>query len=91
MTGQLEGLLNAALTDRGDAWDEDHAFDTVKGRVNDYLGDQDAIEVMCREAGQHRDTFVIAMEHMGVAQFSRRRRGPAGYHPRLRGPAARAH
>jgi succinate dehydrogenase / fumarate reductase flavoprotein subunit len=58
-----QGGINAALTDRGDPW-EDHAFDTVKG--SDYLGDQDAIEIMCREAGAD----VIAMEHMGVT-FSR--------------------
>ena len=43
-----QGGINAALTDRGDDW-KDHAFDTIKG--SDYLGDQDAIEVMCREAG----------------------------------------
>src|SRR3970282_744473 len=43
-----QGGINAALTDRGDSW-EDHAFDTIKG--SDYLGDQDAIEVMCGEAG----------------------------------------
>ncbi len=58
-----QGGINAALTERGDPW-EDHAFDTVKG--SDYLGDQDAIEVMCREAGRE----VISMEHMGVI-FSR--------------------
>ncbi len=65
-----QGGINAALTDRGDAW-EDHAFDTVKG--SDYLGDQDAIEVMCAEAGRE----VIAMEHMGVA-FSRDDEGRLG-------------
>ena len=58
-----QGGINAALTDRGDTWD-DHAFDTVKG--GDYLCDQDAVELMCKEAGQE----VIAMEHMGVP-FSR--------------------
>ena len=65
-----QGGINAALTDRGDPW-EDHAFDTVKG--SDYLGDQDAIEIMCREAGQE----VIAMEHMGVI-FSRDDEGRLG-------------
>ena len=54
-----QGGINAALTDRGDDW-KDHAFDTIKG--SDYLGDQDAIEVMCREAGDE----IIQMEHMGV-------------------------
>ena len=54
-----QGGINAALTDRGDEWEE-HAYDTVKG--SDYLGDQDAIEVMCKSAGQ----ALIDMEHMGV-------------------------
>jgi succinate dehydrogenase / fumarate reductase, flavoprotein subunit len=40
------GGINAALNP-DDSW-ESHAFDTVKG--SDYLGDQDAIEIMCREA-----------------------------------------
>ncbi|HWO73626.1 MAG TPA: FAD-binding protein [Dehalococcoidia bacterium] len=53
-----QGGINAAV-DPSDSW-EDHAFDTVKG--SDYLGDQDAIEVLCSEAGNE----VIAMEHMGV-------------------------
>lgn len=41
-----------------------HAYDTVKG--SDWLGDQDAIHYMCREAPQ----TVIELEHMGVP-FSR--------------------
>ena len=65
-----QGGINAALTDRGDDW-EDHAFDTVKG--SDYLGDQDAIEIMCREAGSE----IIAMEHMGVI-FNRDDEGRLG-------------
>ena len=40
------GGINAALNPE-DSW-ESHAYDTVKG--SDYLGDQDAIEIMCREA-----------------------------------------
>ena len=52
-----QGGINAALTDRGDDW-RDHAYDTIKG--SDFLGDQDAIEIMCREAGDE----VIAMEQM---------------------------
>ena len=44
-----QGGINAALTDRGDVW-EDHAFETVKG--SDYLGDQDAIEILAQEAGR---------------------------------------
>ncbi len=65
-----QGGINAALTDRGDDW-RDHAYDTVKG--SDYLGDQDAIEVMCREAGDE----VIAIEHMGVI-FNRDEDGRLG-------------
>jgi succinate dehydrogenase / fumarate reductase flavoprotein subunit len=62
-----QGGINAALAARGDDW-EDHAYDTVKG--SDFLGDQDAIEVMCREAGDD----VIELEHMGVI-FSREEDG----------------
>ena len=65
-----QGGINAALGDRGDDW-EDHAYDTVKG--SDYLGDQDAIEVMCREAGDE----VISMENMGVI-FNRDDEGRLG-------------
>jgi succinate dehydrogenase / fumarate reductase flavoprotein subunit len=65
-----QGGINAALTDRGDHW-EDHAFETVKG--SDYLGDQDAVEVLAREAGQD----IIALEHMGVI-FNRNEEGQLG-------------
>ena len=65
-----QGGINAALVDRGDPW-EDHAYDTVKG--SDFLGDQDAIELMCQAAGQ----AVIDMEHMGVT-FSRDDDGQLG-------------
>ena len=65
-----QGGINAALTDRGDDWKE-HAYDTIKG--SDYLGDQDAISIMCQEAGQE----VINMEHMGVI-FNRDEEGRLG-------------
>ena len=65
-----QGGINAALTDRGDDW-EDHAYDTIKG--SDFLGDQDAVEVMCRSAGQS----LIDMEHMGVT-FNRDDEGRLG-------------
>ena len=65
-----QGGINAALTDRGDDW-KDHAYDTIKG--SDYLGDQDAIEIMCREAGDE----IIQMEHMGVI-FNRDESGHLG-------------
>ena len=65
-----QGGINAALTDRGDDW-EDHAYDTVKG--SDFLGDQDAIEVMCQSAGR----ALIDMEHFGVT-FNRDDEGYLG-------------
>ena len=52
------GGINAALNPE-DSW-ESHAFDTVKG--SDYLGDQDAIEVMTREAPDE----LLWLEHAGV-------------------------
>ncbi|HEY3945305.1 MAG TPA: FAD-binding protein [Solirubrobacteraceae bacterium] len=52
------GGINAALNPE-DSW-ESHAFDTVKG--SDYLGDQDAIEIMCREAPDE----ILWLEHAGV-------------------------
>ncbi|WP_447971046.1 FAD-dependent oxidoreductase [Nitrospira sp. M1] len=65
-----QGGINAALTDRGDKW-EDHAFETVKG--SDYLGDQDAVEILAQEAGND----IIALEHMGVI-FNRNEEGRLG-------------
>jgi succinate dehydrogenase / fumarate reductase flavoprotein subunit len=64
-----QGGINAALNPE-DSW-ESHAFDTVKG--SDYLGDQDAIEVMCREAPHE----LVAIEHLGVT-FHRDERGRLG-------------
>jgi succinate dehydrogenase / fumarate reductase, flavoprotein subunit len=64
-----QGGINAALGE-GDSW-ESHAFDTVKG--SDYLGDQDAIEVMCQEA----PTDLVEFEHMGVI-FYRNEEGKLG-------------
>ena len=65
-----QGGINAALTDRGDDW-EAHAFSTIKG--SDYLADQEAVEIMCREAGEN----LIELEHMGVI-FSRDEEGKLG-------------
>jgi succinate dehydrogenase / fumarate reductase flavoprotein subunit len=63
-TGAAQGGIGAALGNlEEDHW-EWHAFDTVKG--SDYLGDQDAIEFMCREAVQ----AVYDLEHFGLP-FSR--------------------
>jgi succinate dehydrogenase flavoprotein subunit len=63
------GGINAALNPE-DTW-ESHAFDTVKG--SDYLGDQDAIEIMCREAPDE----ILWLEHAGVT-FHRNDTGHLG-------------
>jgi succinate dehydrogenase / fumarate reductase flavoprotein subunit len=60
------GGINAAIS-IDDDW-RSHAYDTVKG--SDFLGDQDAIEVMCSEAPQE----VMELEHMGVT-FHRNDKG----------------
>ena len=63
-TVAAQGGISASLANMGpDDW-RWHMFDTVKG--SDWLGDQDAIEYMCREAVP----AVIELEHMGVP-FSR--------------------
>ena len=63
-SGAAEGGINAALGNASDDDPDTHAFDTVKG--SDYLGDQDAIEILCEEAPGD----VYQLEHWG-AVFSR--------------------
>src|SRR6187200_598891 len=63
------GGINAALNPE-DSW-ESHAYDTIKG--SDYLGDQDAIEIMCREAPDE----LLWLEHAGVT-FHRDETGHLG-------------
>lgn len=67
-----QGGINAALGET-DSW-EAHAFDTAKG--GNYLGDQDAIEAMCREAPDD----ILELERMGVI-FSRDRQGRIAQRP----------
>ncbi len=63
-TVAAQGGISAALGNMGeDDW-RWHMYDTVKG--SDWLGDQDAIEYMCREA----TPAIIELEHYGVP-FSR--------------------
>ncbi len=63
-TVAAQGGISAALGNMGeDDW-RFHFYDTVKG--SDWLGDQDAIEYMCKEA----PSAVIELEHYGVP-FSR--------------------
>ena len=61
-SGAAQGGINAVLHP-GDTFDS-HIFDTVKG--SDYLGDQNAIEVLCKEAPEN----IYEIEHMGTI-FSR--------------------
>jgi succinate dehydrogenase / fumarate reductase flavoprotein subunit len=67
-TVAAQGGISAALGNMGeDDW-RWHMYDTVKG--SDWLGDQDAIELMCKEA----PAAVIELEHYGVP-FSRTESG----------------
>ena len=67
-TVAAQGGINAALANvLPDNWHW-HMYDTIKG--SDYLGDQDAIEYMCRAASN----LVIELEHAGVP-FSRLENG----------------
>jgi succinate dehydrogenase / fumarate reductase, flavoprotein subunit len=73
-SGAAEGGINAALGNASDDDPEKHAYDTVKGA--DYLGDQDAIEVLCEEA----PADVYELEHWG-AVFSRTEDGRIAQRP----------
>jgi succinate dehydrogenase / fumarate reductase, flavoprotein subunit len=67
-TVAAQGGISAALGNMGeDDW-RFHMYDTVKG--SDWLGDQDAIEYMCREA----IPAIVELEHYGVP-FSRTAEG----------------
>lgn len=74
-----QGGMNASLgnvkgeNDAEDSW-EMHAYDTVKG--SDYLADQDAVELMCREAPKS----VIELEHLGTV-WSRLENGKIAQRP----------
>jgi succinate dehydrogenase / fumarate reductase flavoprotein subunit len=84
-TGAAQGGIGAALGSMEEDHWEWHMFDTVKG--SDYLGDQDAIELMTREAPQ----AIYELEHMGLP-FDRTPEGkimqrPFGGHTRNYGEA----
>ncbi len=69
-----QGGINAALGfDSDDSW-ENHALDTVKG--SDYLADQDAVEILAKEAPQR----VLEMENWGTL-FSRDSKGRIAQRP----------
>lgn len=69
---QAQGGINASLseTDSG----EKHTFDTIKG--SDYLADQDAAEIMCKDAPR----AIIELEHWGVL-FNRTEAGRLAQRP----------
>ena len=67
-TVAAQGGISAALGNMGDDDWRWHMYDTVKGA--DWLGDQDAIEYMCREALP----AIVELEHYGVP-FSRTEEG----------------
>jgi succinate dehydrogenase/fumarate reductase flavoprotein subunit len=73
-SGAAEGGINAALGNASEDSPEEHAYDTVKG--SDYLGDQDAIEILCNEAPGD----VYQLEHWG-AVFSRTEDGRIAQRP----------
>ncbi|MCI4357828.1 MAG: FAD-binding protein [Thermoplasmata archaeon] len=77
-SGAAQGGINAALGAEDSV--DTHIYDTVKG--SDYLGDQDAIEFFCKEAGP----TVVEMEHFGTifsrgddGSLARRAFGGAGF------------
>jgi succinate dehydrogenase / fumarate reductase flavoprotein subunit len=85
-SGAAQGGIGAAIgNEEEDNW-QWHMFDTVKG--SDYLGDQDAIEIMAKDAPR----VIYELEHMGVP-FNRTAQGKIaqrafGGHTREFGTAA---
>src|SRR4051812_522029 len=73
-SGAAEGGINAPLGNVEDDTPDLQAFDTVKG--SDYLGDQDAIQILCDEAAAD----VYQLEHWG-AVFSRTEDGRIAQRP----------
>jgi len=63
-SGAAQGGINAALGNETEDTTDNHTFDTVKGA--DYIGDQDAIEILCQRAPLE----IYQLEHWG-AVFSR--------------------
>jgi succinate dehydrogenase / fumarate reductase, flavoprotein subunit len=73
-SGAAEGGINAALGNASEDDPEKHAYDTVKG--SDYLGDQEAIQILCDEAPGD----VYQLENWG-AVFSRTEDGRIAQRP----------
>ena len=77
-SGAAQGGINAALGEN-DSW-EAHAFDTVKG--SDYLADQDAVEILCKEASAaiaELDRFGVVFSRRGDGSIAQRPFGGAGF------------
>ena len=80
-SGAAQGGVNAALGNETEDHPDNHTFDTVKGA--DYIGDQDAIEILCNDAPGE----IIQLEHWGAVfsrdevtgKISQRPFGGAGY------------
>ncbi len=80
-SGAAQGGVNAALGNETEDHPDNHTFDTVKGA--DYIGDQDAIEILCNNAPGE----IIQLEHWGAVfsrdevtgKISQRPFGGAGY------------
>jgi succinate dehydrogenase flavoprotein subunit len=81
-SGAAEGGINAALGNASEDSPEQHTFFTVKG--SDYLGDQDAIAIMCEEGPGD----IYELEHMGCI-FSRTPDGKIAQRPFGAGGAPR--
>jgi len=73
-SGAAQGGIAAVLANTTNDTLQDHMFDTVKG--SDYLGDQDAIEIMVNEAPE----TIFELEHFGVP-FSRMNDGRVNQRP----------
>lgn len=73
-TGAAQGGIGAALGNQEEDRIEWHTYDTVKGA--DFIGDQDAIEFMCKVAPE----IVYELEHMGLP-FSRTEEGKIAQRP----------
>jgi succinate dehydrogenase / fumarate reductase flavoprotein subunit len=75
-----QGGINAALgnADPDDSW-ERHSYDTIKG--SDYLADQTAVEILCREAAERvyeMDTWGTPFSRLGNGRIAQRPFGGAG-------------
>ncbi len=77
-SGAAQGGINAALSETDSR--EAHAFDTVKG--SDYLADQDAVDILCKEAPDRileMDSFGVLFSRTNEGKIAQRPFGGAGY------------